>query len=94
MGLPEVEFHSKGLISRVLGLGSRDKEVKKARKEECQRHASVEKRGGEREKGGVSAQEWEACDSSSLTSSSEGSRICSMQVVDMKDVLGEKMTVS
>ena len=94
MGLPEVENSGRGIVSRVLrntvGSGSSDREERKGEKE-CERYARCEKMGGEGKKGGVGVQEREVCESeSSSVSSGDGSRRGSTQVVEMRDVLGEK----
>ena len=81
---------SRGLVSRVLRIGrsdrigSSEKEERKGRKE-CEGFARVEK------KGSVGVQEREVSDSeSSSVSEGDGSRRGSTQVVEMRDVLGEK----
>ena len=91
MGLPEVENSGRGIVSRVLGLGKSEREGSSDREErkgkrECEGFARVEKK-----KGSVGVKEREVCDSeSSSVSSGDGSRRGSTQVVDMRDVLGEK----
>ena len=97
MGLPEVENSGRGIVSRVLGLGKSEREGSSDREErkgkrECEGFARVEKMGGEeRKKGGVGVWKREVCGSeASSVSEGDGSRKSSMQVVDMRDVLGEK----